>query len=341
MKKKLVYLHIGLHKTGSKWIQKIFSLNAPLLEEQGIVYPIPAGDKAASQAIHTFDTNAQQLFSATTAIQTIIREEVANQPQSLLLSAEVMSKHLAKRRMEAPEQFEQELQYLRQLGFEEIHFLLLIRDPVEHAVSKVNHNIKAGKLESMPDEEYYKQLALESSYHHVLNLIEFIHSYPNCKVTLLNYEAVKQNMVTPLSQWLDLADGILKAPEVSRINRSLTYSELYALTSIKGPARYLIPGISHQWMTTLPGVQIEKLYPSVSIQEMIWNENMPHLDRLNSLLPQQEQMNKKIYPAFTPPETLTFLPKQLEILLDFLAYYQSDASLTVAGSVPKKTFYRG
>ncbi len=337
MKKKIAYLHIGLHKTGSKWIQKIFSLNAPELHKHGIVYPLPEGEVGASHTFHTFNTNAQQLFSAATPIQSIIGKEVTDQPHSLLLSAEAMSKHLAKRRLETPETFEQELHYLKHLGFEEVHFLLLFRDPVERVVSQVNHKIKVSQLETIPDFEYYKTLALEGCFQLVLDLIEFLQSYPACKVTLLNYEAVKEDMITPLTKWLDLPAGTLKTPELSRINRSLSYEEIFALIKIKGAARSVVPAIGFQWMTKLPHVKAEKLYPSVSVQEMIWEMNAPYLDKINSFLPQQQQLNKKIYPAFTPPEKLTFLPEQLDILIQSLAHYQPVATQIETGAAAQKT----
>lgn len=320
MEARTLFLHIGQTKTGSKWIQKIFSLNAPILKEHGIEYPIPNGEKTASQQINTFETNAQQLFSVTTPVQTFLPESWKDQSDSLLLSAEVIFESIVLALNESPGKIEQELEYIRSLGFTEIHFLLLIRSPVERIVSRLNQRIKMGIHDSMPDENHYQSFALESSFRKVSQFLDFLENRPDCTLTLLNYEAIKNDIITALGNWLKLPSGALKSPEVSRINRSLTYQELYTLTRIKGSGRSNIPSIGFNWIRELPDLEVKKIYPSADIQEMIWQINEPYLKRINSILPEDQQLLKKLVPESVPPEKLVFDPRQLDILIHYLSH---------------------
>ena len=324
MKSKTLYLHIGQPKTGSKWIQKIFSLNAHTLLANGIEYPIPLGEKAATQTINTFETNAQDFFSSKNTIQSILPESLKHQTHSVLLSAEVIFENIIKSLGESPEIINQKLQYINSLGFSEIHFLLLIRSPVERIVSILNQVIKTGFIESLPDNNVYSFLTKERSFKKVSQFLDFISLHPFCKLTLLNYDVIKDDMITPLTNWLQLPEGSLKTPEVSRINRSLSYEELYALTCIQGPARAQIPSIGFNWLRELPELRVKKMYPSKEIQEMIWRENEPYLERINAFLPVEQQLHKKIIPEFTPPEKLVFEPKQLDILIHFLTQHTQE-----------------
>lgn len=324
VKSKTLYLHIGQTKTGSKWIQKIFSLNAQMLMANGIEYPLPPGEIKGVQTINTFETNAQELFSSKNTIQSILPESLKHQTHSVLLSAEIIFERIIISLDESPEKINQELQYINSLGFSEIHFLLLIRSPIERIVSRLNQRIKTGFIESLPDNNAYSFFTKESSFKKVSQFLDFISLHPFCKLTLLNYEVTKDDMITPLINWLQLPENSLKTPEVSRINRSLSYEELYALTCIQGPARAQIPSIGFNWIRELPELSIKKMYPSIEIQEMIWHENESYLGRINALLPVKQQLHKEILPEFSVPEKLTFEPKQLDILIHFLTQHAQE-----------------
>lgn len=324
MKSKSLYLHIGQTKTGSKWIQKIFSLNAQTLLANGIHYPMPSGEIEATQTINTFETNAQLLFSPSAPIETILPEKLKDHSHSLLLSAEIMLYNLIQSLDKSPGKADQELKYMKDMGFKEIHFLLLIRSPVKRIISQLNQHFKVGKIDHLPEKKHFIHLANSLTLSSEIKIIEFLQKYPFCKLTLLNYEAIENDFVTPLANWLQISADSIQSPAVNRINRSLSYEELYILTQIKGSARECIPDITFNWICELPELHVKKMYPSVDIQEMIWHENESYLARINALLPEKLQLHKEILPEFRVPEKLVFEPKQLDILIHFLTQHAQE-----------------
>jgi hypothetical protein len=318
-KPRKLFIHIGQHKTGSKWIQKIFSLNAAILRNQGILYPLPADKEEGSQDVLTFNTNAQNLFKEDTPIESFFSENTEAGHPSLLFSSEDIYLNILPALNNNKNKLETDLDHIRKLGFQEIHFLLLTRSITERTVSQISQRIKSGSICEMPDDSLFVQYAQKNSIERICSIAHFIQTQPDCSLTLYNYDAIKDDMVSTLEQWLQLPAGIFQEPAATRINRSLTYEEMYLLTHLQGKARERVPEIAFKWLREIPDLPVEKQYPSESVQEKVWEENEPFIQQINAQLTVEHQLRKKIFPAFQPPLKLTFHPRQLEIFIQVLS----------------------
>jgi len=86
--KKTVYIHIGVHKTGTSTIQNLLSNNRDVLKEQGIIYP---GNKSAHHDMaKEFRTlPLEQILKKNSRSQAYLREIIESPAEKSILSSEV------------------------------------------------------------------------------------------------------------------------------------------------------------------------------------------------------------------------------------------------------------
>ena len=317
MKNRTLYLHIGLHKTGSKWIQKIFSLNADLLQEKSIYYPLPEGEESSSSEILTFATNAAQLFHPEMNIQDLF-SKYALYDQDLLLSAEAIAQNMIRGLAEDKSKLEADVTFLKSLGFSQIRFFLLFRNPVSRLASTFNQLIKVGKLNSIPAEEDFRSFYEHISLKHVLNLSDFISGLEHCSLEIVHYDSIKEDMASPLAYWLGLDRSKMSIPHQESINRSLTFAEMYALTKLTGKSRQHAAQLTFQWIREEPSLKPDHLYPSIALQEEIWSKEADVVAALNARLPAQHQIQKILFQPFLQTDQLLFSNKQLALLIQHM-----------------------
>ena len=94
-KKPTLYLHIGMHKTGTSYLQNLFSLHrGDLLEAESLLYPSIGYDRKKEERIATRDgaTSGQSVFTRATGFEDAIGELAAlcdeAKPKSVLISSE-------------------------------------------------------------------------------------------------------------------------------------------------------------------------------------------------------------------------------------------------------------
>jgi len=142
-------LHVGTEKTGSSYLQKLCARNREFLRENGIWFPdagrfekqlqrgtISSGNaRDLARHIQSFDWAAVSSWISTRA-----NDAEAKGCGRLLLSHELI--FAAMSHEGAVEQFQR---VAGEAGISDISCLMMIRDPVDHALSLYKHRAKGGK----------------------------------------------------------------------------------------------------------------------------------------------------------------------------------------------------
>lgn len=150
---KQVYIHIGLHKTGSTYIQKVFADNRTVLQEAGIEYP-----KLGAEFLYGHHNIAWSLIPGH------VLENTDDFTFDKLLTH--LSASLSKRFLISSEDFE----FFQTVQIDKLHHLLsdydtkivmYIRDPVDALYSRWQESVKHGDTTSL--EAYYRQILASPS----------------------------------------------------------------------------------------------------------------------------------------------------------------------------------
>lgn len=225
-----IYLHIGYHKTGSSFLQMMFSTNRTLLKELGIYYPSEDRDNDAkegrispgnglrlSQAITTQNKNEfMDLMSSW------IKEAITNECKTLLISNEGLFHSMSSNDYS---NFFKELRSKTQIS--EVQGLLFLRDPLDHIFSLYKHR---GKRGTIPDfktwvNEDYETLQLTEQF------INKLDEGTQVNFTLRRYKNDSKYLADAVfKDWLNISTPSI--PEGDRVNPSLTLSEIMVLENV-------------------------------------------------------------------------------------------------------------
>lgn len=144
---KQVYIHIGLHKTGSTYIQKIFAANRDVLRAEGIHYPELGAEflfghhNFAWSYIPGHVFKGTDTFSQTAFLTALKKVDVEN----ILISSEDFE-FLERSHILALKQ---------SLSDYRTHVVMYVRNPVSALYSRWQESVKHGDLTSLLD--YYRK----------------------------------------------------------------------------------------------------------------------------------------------------------------------------------------
>jgi len=197
-----VLLHVGHGKTGSSFLQSALANSAQALADNGLAYPmggISSGNMGPSP--RPFEGS-------------LIRGWDGPQ-ETLLISSETFFYKM--RLKEFPETFK------TLLPDAELHVLLYVRDPLDHAVSKYQQSVKRGGATW----DFETSLLRYNTPKIVAQFLTWLpEALPGVTVTLRNYSRHRDDLLTTFETWAGLPAGTLKAPEAAQVNRSMTNAEL-------------------------------------------------------------------------------------------------------------------
>lgn len=219
-----LYIHFGIYKTGSSFLQTACALNRPLLKEHSFYFPesereadmrsgrISPGN--GNGLVEILKTN--NIDACRSLLQKWITAAQANSCTKILISSEALIHAFAKPECAAALQKaaqEVKLDQIKTLGF--------FRDPVDHAMSTFKHRAKKGRLTNFDE-------WIERNYETPEVLEAFIKNYKHYQhfaCTLRRYRKNTEFMLKAFFEdWLGIP-GVI-APEQRRVNESLTLSEI-------------------------------------------------------------------------------------------------------------------
>jgi tetratricopeptide (TPR) repeat protein len=288
---RTLLIHAGQFKTGTSFVQAALARSVPALRAAGIWYPDYGTLAAAARGRITSGNGGLVLYQEPEALI----EELLTDPDPcdrLLLSNEFFCRELFSDVVQA------RLEAVRAaLDITRVEVLLFIRNPVDHAASECQQQIKrSGAMFDVA--EYFDRYVIPEQ---IAELLRQVAARPDHGVTVYNYSRVSDRLVPLFEDWLGLPAGALSLPEIARINRSLSRSELAlvrALNATAAEARVFADALCEQ----LPEVAAELVYPPVAVQEAMLERLGPALEHVNAHVPADQRYDTApVVPA--APET--------------------------------------
>jgi len=207
-----VYLHIGQTKTGSSFLQSALAMAVGELEGEGIAYPIP---EAIAEEARAGKITSGNFWPREGALEALIEEGRATGLPALLISSEAIFDLIAKPQTDF-------LQTLRALCPDaRVKVLCYLRDPVDHAISVFQQQVKRGGFTGSLAESLKRYAVPVQTVRALTRLDEC-----GAGTTVFNYSRHKRALPATMESFLGLPAGTLPQPRVARINRSLTNAEL-------------------------------------------------------------------------------------------------------------------
>ncbi|NQU32636.1 MAG: hypothetical protein HQ521_05325 [Bacteroidetes bacterium] len=308
-----LYLHIGHGKTGTSWIQSSLHLSTNQLLSYGIVYPErPDVNIINSNTITS--GNTQELLKSKSIFESTLAKYHPNNGNTLLFSSEFLFRQIINSNAE---EFIEEVSSSN--GFDKIKILLFIRNPISSAASVWQQRIKRMGLHQLPLTELHNNS--EISFDKIFNVSKLLDRFSNLdsvELTVKNYSRCKNHLLEEVASWLGVPNETIQRPSVSRINRSMTYSELFMqqrLNSILGPSGKLF---SDPLCEQFPNITPSSILPPLDVQKAIWEKVSPTIEQINKLLPKAHQYQCDIQSPEPTPTQLSFSNEQINLIAESL-----------------------
>jgi len=291
-----LYLHCGYHKTGSSFLQTLFSRNRDLLQEHGYHFPVATREYDMMSG-NISPGNGPELAAAlkqnnsresSDLLAGYVAEAQKKGCEAVLLSSENFFHAFDRKHA-----IECLVTVTKENGIGDIRALLYFRDPVSHALSTFKHRAKKGTI---PDytgwlEKEYETMGL------IKQFLEYREQFP-IEWICRKYSASSEHMAeSAFAGWLGVTTP--EIPEDDRVNTSLTLSELIAIQTLNEKRPSAIPFVQ-QAFSEIPGYEkgqdrnLNKLYSAEAYGVLA--KEMDTIEKVNALLPLKEQL------VLNPPE---------------------------------------
>jgi hypothetical protein len=207
-------------------------------------------------------------------------------------------------------------------GYAQAHYLLILRDPVDQALSLYKHRAKSGKAPRI--EEWPGRY-----FHYGTGLKNFLEQSAVCGLSLTCRKYSHQLEVTFFEEWLGLSADRLKKP-VKRVNPSLSISELLLIREARQKDN-ILPELLYQAFLTLPG---ERKAPEPRIEEyykaVLGNALLQYKDTwqaCNRQLPADTHLCLPEQHTVAPEKVMSFSADQAEAIATVMKQLRSPAFL--------------
>lgn len=241
-----LYLHIGIEKTGSSYLQSVLAVNRPFLLEQGFFFPKAGKREQDMLAGRISPGNAFPLTEALikkNKVQILeflklnFQKARKNNSNTILLSNENLVRGLARE-----DQMDLFLSCCNESQIVVQNSLLTLRDPAEHALSLYKHRARKGKASSFENwlqDSYRTPRVLDGFFK---NMKKF--SFP-CMVRkyVKSSEKLRRDF---FEEWLQIPQPVEEGK--TSVNPSLTLSELWLMRKIRAIDEDLVHDLHHRFI---------------------------------------------------------------------------------------------
>jgi hypothetical protein len=316
------WVHVGMAKTGSSFLQSSFVRNALRLEDEGILYPAHHTDQRAL-AGDTTSGNANELFDGERrGIAKTVRRDVTAARERGLSQVLYSSETLFYKILNRPLLVEMLRDEIEKVGGN-LEIIVYIRNPLEHAFGAYSQQVKRSRETS----SFADWLADFNPVGQFESFEEIVQEQ-EVKRCVRNYSVEKAALVRSFEKVLRIRPGTLVEEESRTVNRSLSVGELEVQRLVNHfvtqPTNTFF---SDRWVLDLPNIDPKIELPFCTEKEisLFLDSCRPTIDRLNSLLPKRAQ-----YQIEDPQHFLSRIPKnkpeffclsagQLEVLCSGIA----------------------
>lgn len=308
-----VFLHAGHGKTGSSMIQSSLALSQAALAGHGLAYPLDPASAALAEAGRISAGNLEpgpgNSVHPPDRVARLLERHPLPEGQALVLSNENIFRSIA----EAG--FLEALQAA--LPGAEVRVLLFIRDPLDHAISAYQQNVKRrGRVDSFT--EFLPSYGIGQAVGRCIDLVQ----QAGGSIEVRNYSRHKDDLLAVVEPWLGLPPGTLVQPPVARVNRSLNRAELELQRAFnrhfgRGSARF----VSDMLCNGLPDIPSEAPHAEPAAVRAFLERMRAQVAPLNARLPEAERYRVETeaealarLPSAEEARRLVFTPRQLQLL---------------------------
>ena len=268
-----LFIHIGLGKTGSSWIQSSLRSSRESLASHSLHYA--NGPDARLTEMNLISSgNATGLFSSEAEYGRRLSECSPAEGCSVIFSSEFLFKE-----MNEPGVVDFMLPVAKQFGYQSIEILMFIRDPLEYAISLWQQMVKRrGETMDLENKVQTEKIYVEV-YERVPKLLEDLHGKENINLTIRNYNRCKDSLLEEVAQWLRVPASALVVPPFRRVNRSMTRGEIRLQMEFNRVLGICGNLISDPLCEKLTDIEPDRMMPSRALQETYLKIIGPNLAR--------------------------------------------------------------
>lgn len=302
-----LYLHIGHNKTGSTFIQTVFSNNRSRLAKLKISYPKCGADLRDIDLDRMTPTgNGSSLFSSKSTFNDIVTSSCHSDTNRLLFSSEVLF-----------DQFSvcPDLVFVKnwseQCGIDRVYILLFIRDPIDHALSFWQQRVKGWQCETRPIDEYIKL-----SYDFPIQVADVVQKieHAGLKYNIFHYREQKTNIIKPFKRLLHIPDHFeFTIPKDIPVNRSLTAGEVELQRSINKHTQKSGRIFAFYMSNKFSDAPKHRMTPSRSAQENALMRLRPAIQFVNARMSLSQGYHEDIIYE-QPPQDVHFTVEQIQLI---------------------------
>ncbi len=313
---KTLYIHLGMGKTGSKWIQKYLGLNRENLLNQGFFYPI--SDFENPDSITELTTGLGiDFFVDENSRNSILNNWLDSRVSNLVISSEFLFNHF----LFQPEDFQQRIKSLIREEKCRVKALLFIRDIEKLIISSAKQYIKVGDADGVIPFELRDTNSVINNIQHLymkwIEIIDFFEQTDNAELKVLNYSRHKENLKVQIDNYLGIDGNFMKVPQKSIINRSLTAGEFFLIEELNNNLNEKIDlGISLTNNVDEVFSDADTLTPD--LLDEIWSKTTQLRLQLNNKLVESERI-KQSEINVQSNNTFTFTKQQIKEIVRLIS----------------------
>lgn len=286
-----LFLHAGTEKTGSSFLQMLAARNRETLSRSGIYFPNGGKREKDMQEGRVSPGNGKSLHDALkrhsaqavrTLLSAMVTDATAAQCDTILISNENIVELFA-----VPGSFELLQKTCQDVGIKEMHGLVIIREPVDQALSLYKHRAKSGAVS--PIDHWIK------SEFYTLNVLQrFVELKSRTDIvwTVKKYEKIPKRMSDSFfSEWVKVKHPVPYSDTI--VNPSLTLSELLFLKGQYKTNPSLVPYCYKALLNLNPAVkagdkELENAYRRVIAENLFPYKEV--IRQLNALIDDGNQL---------------------------------------------------
>ena len=319
-----LHLHVGHGKTGSSYLQSWWALNrSELWRVDRLHYPVADSDQRALSGRFTMGNGflldqalkvSHQPQQLSQFWSDVLPKQKDPDPNGVLFSAERWARHL-------PMQLEDLIRVADVGGFDQLTIWLLVRDPLDHALSVYGQMVKrhgfSGSLQDWLEIYDFPKL--------LLRFLEVFQSQPDrISFRVDHYGRQRNNLENCLVDWLALPVNLKWQKPSSMVNRSLTQDELMMMRFLNQRLGERASTVGEQLVDRLPNLKPARLHPSNDALKRFEERWSSTVEQINCRLPDSSQLccSMSTFVSSRDEEQhqklICLLPEQLECLFDAL-----------------------
>jgi hypothetical protein len=320
-----LYIHFGIYKAGSSYIQYICANQRDYLNANSIYFPRSTEDEKMKKGLISkgnadgleLRMKSEDESKITTILKQWYEEAEKKNCKAVLISAEALVHQLA-----IPKRLHQILTCAQSVGFTEIKAMGFFRDLADHALSTYKHRAKSGRI---PDYKHWVTEVYETPKLFE-NLSQVIAANQNIEWTLRKFQKNSDFLkVAFFRDWLGI-----KVPDFQtrpNVNESLTLSEVKVMNQLSK----LYPNVTDYFVNDLKAMPSQEKAKDSALQGYILSifvslltQQQSCLDQLNVFLPEEECLrlpeNQSIDIENEEP-SVSLSEQQLEVLSQRMQFF--------------------